>query len=208
MTKADGPQRADAQRNRDRLLAAAAELLAKRGIGVSMDEIARTAGVGSGTLYRHFPHKEELLSALVFRRFEKVSAVIDEAMQTDDAGVAFRTFLHGFAGAIATDRALTELIIAEHVLEFPELSRLRASAMRRVERLVDRARKDGAVRDDIRVDDLIPLVVAVARLPVPGMDDPSPDAWERYLTVVLDGLRPDPSNTPLPHQPQRRTSRT
>lgn len=200
MTKTDGRLRADARRNRDRLLAAAEELLAERGTGVTMDEIARKAGVGAGTLYRHFPDRTELLAAAARKRIAHVSEAIDAALQVEDAGVALRSLMHEFTREVARDRALTQLMIAENTIELPELTEFRASSVRRLARLTKRAQAAGAIRKDISATDLIALTVAIARLPIPGMDSKNLDIWERYLPVVLDGLRPSRDNTPLPHQ--------
>ncbi|AKU15853.1 TetR/AcrR family transcriptional regulator [Luteipulveratus mongoliensis] len=194
------PLRADARRNRDRLLVATRTLLAQRGTAVSMDEIARTAGVGSGTLYRHFPDRTRLLTAVLADRIQTVIEAIEAAADIEDPEVALRTALHEFGSVVAADRAVTELLIAEHVVELPDNDALQVRALELLEGIVARAHAAGVLRTDIAATDLPPLIVAAVRAPLPGLGDTEdPDLWERYLQVISDGLRPSAASTPLPH---------
>jgi AcrR family transcriptional regulator len=155
--------RADAQRNLDRLLEAAGECFAERGVECSVDEIARRAGVGHGTVFRRFTTKEALLRAVVLRRV----AELTEAAQTLD----FEPFLRFAAEMYARDRALVEGL--EHCVDTPETGTLLAA----VDRLVRQAQQAGSVRRDIRGEDVLRLVPTASR----------------YPEIVLDGLRPPKS---------------
>jgi len=160
--------RADAQRNLDRLLEAAGECFAERGTDCSVDEIARRAGVGHGTVFRRFPNKEALLLAVVLRRLEALTAVAEAAADEPDVEAAFVGFLRSAAESYARDRALVEGL--DRCLDRPELAALIAA----VDRLVQRAHEAGVVRPDLGGEDVLRLVPTASL----------------YPEVVLDGLRP------------------
>ena len=181
----DRPLRADAQRNRDRVLRAARDAFAASGYGVPLDEIAARAGVGPGTVYRHFPSKEDLFAAVTAAR---VADLTDDARRrADDAdpGRAFFDFLGRFRQEAAAKRDLPDAIAIAGPLQHD----LRAA----LDVLLRRAQQAGAVRTDITTPDLIILLKGLLRtisdLP-PGAADQS--LTDRLLTVVTDGLRPRP----------------
>src|SRR5262249_52859841 len=132
--------RADAQRNLDRLLEAAGECFAEGGTGGRVDEIARRAGVGHGTVFRRFPTKEALLLAVVVRRIEALTAVAEEAADAPDVEAAFAGFLRSAGESYARDRALVEGL--DRCLDRPELAALITAAAR----LGSRAHDPGGVR--------------------------------------------------------------
>ena len=159
--------RADAQRNRDRVLDAACECFAERGLDVSCDEIARRAGVGHGTVFRGFPTKDALLSAVVLRRVADLTVLAVEALDEPDPGEAFARFFRRAAGTYARDRALVEGLGA--YVETPEMTAFMAA----FGRLVEHAQSAGVLRGDLAPADVLALVPAASR----------------YPDVILDGLR-------------------
>src|SRR3954466_13328981 len=107
---ADRPLRKDAERNRQRILTAAGELFTERGLGVTLDDIARHAGVGVGTVYRRFPDKELLIDALFEQRIESISAVAAQALEIEDPWEAFQFYFEQGSELQARDRGLKELL--------------------------------------------------------------------------------------------------
>jgi AcrR family transcriptional regulator len=182
---ADRPLRADAQRNRDRVLRAARDAFAASGYGVPLDEIAARAGVGPGTVYRHFPSKEDLFEAVTAARVADLTA--DARRRADDAdpGPAFYGFLGRFRQEAAAKRDLPDAI----AIAGPLQQELHAA----LDVLLRRAQQAGAVRADITTPDLITLLKGLLRsiseLP-PGAADQA--LTDRLLTVITDGLRPRP----------------
>ena len=185
-----GRVRADAVRNRERVLRTADEVFAAEGMGVPIDEIARRAGVGPGTLYRHFPTKEALFMAVAVSR---VSASIEEArrlLELGDPAAALFDYLRGLGAQFEARRDLIEVMAAggQSLHEaHPELARELNKA---IEALLTRAQAAGAVRKDVRVEDVMNLVVGVYG--VVGQFRREPEATDRLLAVVFDGLRANP----------------
>jgi len=177
--------RADAQRNLERVLEAAAEAFAERGADVSVDEIARRAGVGHATVFRRFPSKESLIAAIVCRRVDALTALAAEALERPDAGEAFRDFVWHAGETFASDRALYDGL--GRCVEIPEVAESKAKLNELVEQLIARAQASGAVRSDVGAEDVSLLVGSAIQA---TRQSPDPDAWRRYLAVVLDGLRP------------------
>jgi AcrR family transcriptional regulator len=160
--------RADAQRNLDRLLEAAGECFAERGIDCSVDEIARRAGVGHGTVFRRFPTKEALLLAVVARRVEALTVVAEEAADAPDVEAAFAGFVRYAAESYARDRGLVQGL--DRCAGRPELAALVAA----VDRLARRAHDAGVLRRDLGAEDVLRLIPTASF----------------YPDVVLDGLKP------------------
>jgi AcrR family transcriptional regulator len=180
---ADRPLRADAQRNRDKVLRAAQDAFAASGYGVPLDEIAAMAGVGPGTVYRHFPSKEELFEAVVTARLGDLIAVARGLASDPDPGQAFFGFLGRFRQEAAAKRDLPDAIAIPGSLQ----DELHAA----LDVLLRRAQQAGAVRADVTTQDLTALLKGLLRtindLP-PGTGDQG--RTDRLLTVVTDGLRP------------------
>ncbi|MBJ7328833.1 MAG: TetR/AcrR family transcriptional regulator [Solirubrobacteraceae bacterium] len=187
--------RKDAQRNLERLLDAAQEAFASDGIDVGVDEIARRAGVGIGTLYRRFPTKEALIDAIVDRRTEEIVALVDQAVAVshDDPWGGVALFFSGILERHARDRGFKALIAAR--TDDTGKAALRARVRPRLVELVQRAQAAGELRADVTVDDLTVLFWGAGRaLEITG--DVTPEYWRRYAGLVLDGLRA-PAATPL-----------
>jgi AcrR family transcriptional regulator len=173
------PLRADAARNREKVLRAAREAFAESGYGVPLDEIAARAGVGPGTVYRHFPAKEALFEAVVTAR---ITDLVSDARARGDAadpGEAFFGFLARIAGEAAAKRDLPDAISVA--------SSLRDDLFAALDLLLRRAQQAGAVRDGFRTSDLIVLLKGMFA-GLAGSTDPA--LHERVFAVLADGLRP------------------
>jgi AcrR family transcriptional regulator len=183
----EAPLRADAERNRQRLLTAAKELFAQRGVDVTLDEIARHAGVGTGTAYRRFPNKDALIEALMADRIAEIGAIAEECLLDPDPWRAFAGFFERGLALMAADRGLKEVIFS------PGRGRERVAHARRaiapvVARLVKRAVDAGVVRSDIGTTD-VPIINFMLTTVVELSRDVEPELYKRYLAIVLDGLR-------------------
>lgn len=179
--------RADAQRNLERVVDAAAGLFAERGCGVSVDEIAARAGVGHATVFRRFPTKDALIAAVVARQIADLTAFVEQALAEEDAGEAFRGFVWHAAELHARDRALYEGFSRCGCVSDVADAKTRLTAL--VEQLIERAQAAGAVRPDVSAEDVSTLVGSAIR---GSADSADPALWRRYVEVVLDGLRPPP----------------
>jgi AcrR family transcriptional regulator len=183
------PMRADARRNRDRVLEAARAAFAAEGSDVSLDEIARRAGVGAGTVYRHFASKEALFEAVVF---DRIAELVEEARalaDDPDPGPAFSSFVERLAREGALKRDLVEALAHNGVrLQFGEAPILRELTDVLAE-LLRRAQLVGAVRRDINVDDVVALLTGAAYAICHSRADD--ERTLRLLSIMYDGLRAD-----------------
>ncbi|MGN6605775.1 MAG: TetR/AcrR family transcriptional regulator [Jatrophihabitans sp.] len=177
------PLRADAARNRAQLIAAAREAFAEHGTGASLEDIARRAGVGVGTLYRHFPNRQELLEAVYVEEVEALcrSAADFASLPEWDALVAW--FLR-FVDYVATKRALAEEMLATVSKDAPVFRQCHDAIFAAGQPLLAKAIAAGAVRDDVAFEDVIRLVSGVTMI-----RNATPEDIRRVLTVALDGLR-------------------
>jgi AcrR family transcriptional regulator len=182
--------RADAQQNLGRVLQAAAEAFAECGPDVSVDEIARRAGVGHGTVFRRFPTKDGLIAAVIGTRLRALGDRAENLLDEADAGAALERFVWEIAELHAHDRVLFEGV--PRCSEMPEIADAKERLQELVERLVARAQDEGALRRDIRPEDVTGLVGSAMLGSTQASDE---EAWRRYIRIVLDGLRP-PSVTP------------
>ena len=181
------PLRADAARNRTRLLEAARELFAHRGLAVTMDEIARHAGVGVGTAYRRFASREALIAALFDDRFEQVVANAERALDDPDPWHGLVGFLDRMMAMQAKDRGLKELLHAPVELR-ERMVTVRERMNPLVEEIFARAQASGDLRADVEPMDL-PAISMMLGAVVDLGSDFSPELWRRYLNLLLDGLR-------------------
>jgi AcrR family transcriptional regulator len=190
------PLRADAARNRVLLLAAAADEFAERGLDASVADIARRAGVGKGTVFRHFATKDELLAAIVLDRIDRLTAAGERLHTADDPGAALLEFLT----TAAQQRQQLDLSFLQGAGEVsPAATRARSRLVAALDALVDRARRHGAVRADITGTDVF-LLMCAPNYVAGYARDASPDLWRRYLAIIFDGLRPEGAHT-LPQPP-------
>jgi AcrR family transcriptional regulator len=190
------PLRRDAERNRQRILDAARELVAEVGLDISHDDIARAAEVGVGTVYRRFPDKQKLIDELFDERVDQIIALVDAARELDDPWEGLHAFLAGNLELQASDRGLKELMLGNS-----RASELAQRAQRRirvaVRELVRRAHASGQLRPDVGVEDF-PLIQMMVGAVMEDARHIDPNLWRRALALVLDGYRADARREPLP----------
>ena len=200
------PLRADAERNRARILAAASEVFAERGLDVSLDDIAAHAGVGVGTVYRRFPDKDALIDALFEDKIDRAVGLADECLEIEDPWEGFTTFMRGMCRMQATDSGFKDALL----LRGPGRERVAAARERiapRAMRLLARAQESGAVRADLGAFD-VPMMNLCVGLIADRTRDVAPDYWERVLTILIDGISAQGRTTPMPVEPLDREAFT
>jgi AcrR family transcriptional regulator len=192
------PQRADARRNRELVLAAAEEVFGESGLKGQIEEVARRAGVGVGTVCRNFPTKQALVEAVLTSMYESLVGRALDALSHPDAGEAFERFFVALPEFQSRHRALGEQIAKE--LELPTRAQpLREALVRALAELVSRAQAAGAIRDDIGPADVLMLFNGVAHATAVA-GELEPMLRERYVRIILDGLRPKEASE-LPGRP-------
>jgi AcrR family transcriptional regulator len=191
------PLRRDAERNRQRILKAASQVFNERGLDVSLDEIARYAGVGVGTVYRRFRTKQELVEALFMDRLDSVATLAEKAFEAPDPWSGLVSFMERMAEMMAGDLGLRQMLMfATYGQDLVAVARQRNAPL--VQRLVERAQAAGQLRADLRQTD-IPFIVFMLTEATQLTQAASADIWRRYLTLILDGMRPERVGvTPLP----------
>jgi AcrR family transcriptional regulator len=177
--------RSDAVRNRAKLVASARELFAKNGVDVSVEEITHHAGVGMGTLYRHFATKEELIDAVLEGALGEILALAEAAAVVEDAWQGLMTFLEGVLELRVQNRGIRDLIAASHHGARHEEMRRRIRPI--IRRTIVRAQEQGALRSDFKLDDVAFVLQSVGRMIETG--DGGRNAWRRHLSFFVDGLR-------------------
>jgi AcrR family transcriptional regulator len=197
MTQVAGrPLRADARRNRERVLTAAREVFAEHGRDAQMDDVARRAQVGVGTVYRHFPTKEALIDALVAEAFERLLVVAKEqAQRDDDPWDALVTTLWAGAENLAGDRALSAIMSEMYGPVNVELE-TQLEMAKAMTVMVERAQAAGQLREDVILDDISMLMCGIGT--ATAKPHSVPDAWRRHLAIVIDGLRAVHASESLP----------
>ena len=177
--------RSDALRNRAKLVASARELFAGNGVEVSVEEITQHAGVGMGTLYRHFPTKEELVDAVLEDAFDEILVLANAAASADDPWQGLTGFFEGVLELRVQNRGIRDLIAAgTHGARHAEMRRRIRPLIRG---LILRAQAEGALRKDFKLDDVTFVLQSVGRVIDAG--DGGRTTWRRHLSFFLDGLR-------------------
>jgi AcrR family transcriptional regulator len=202
VAEAERGLRADAKRNREAILAAAKKLFADRGLEAQMPDIAKAAKVGVGTVYRHFPTKDDLVDALVAERFERIAERGAEALERaeEDAWEAFCDYMRFSVELQEHDRGLSQVFSTR-----TDVMRAHAESSGTIEyseKLLKRAQRSGDLRKDAEVEDVPMIICGLGRVAeaaqagqmAPGMSS------ERFLAIVLDGLRA-PGGSKLPRRP-------
>jgi AcrR family transcriptional regulator len=183
--------RADARRNYDRLLSTAFAAFAEHGADdVSLEEIARRAGVGIGTLYRHFPTRQALLEAVYRDQVDAIRAKADELLRSDSPREALAEWLYALAAFSSTKRSLTSALLETLGRDSELLSACSSVICGSADELLAHAIDAGAVRRDVDAKDLIRLVHGVNLACQGGPSDPG--QRDRLIGLILDGLRPQP----------------
>ncbi|WP_329490937.1 TetR/AcrR family transcriptional regulator [Kitasatospora sp. NBC_01246] len=193
-----GRLRRDAQRNRDLLLAAARELFSRQGLDVPLDQIAKEAGVGNATLYRHFPTREALIAEV----FADAAALLDgaarEALVAEDAWSAIERYFERIFELVAADRGINDLV-TQAIPTTPAMIAISRQNAVTVGTLVARAQQQGTMRPDVATMDLLFMLGPLCRA-LPATTELRPDLWRRYLALLLDGFRTRAAH-PLPVPP-------
>lgn len=185
--RGERPLRRDAERNRQRILRAAAEVFTQRGLDASLDDVAREAGVGVGTVYRRFPDKESLVAELFADRIDTMVAVAEQACAAPDPWQALVSYLEYAAQSLATDLGLRQLMM------FATYGRDRVAYAREqmrpvVSKLVERAQETGELRADFSATD-VPIIAFMLASAAEYTSPVQPDLWRRYLALIIDSLR-------------------
>jgi AcrR family transcriptional regulator len=183
------PLRVDAQRNRTRIVEAAQIEFAESGGDAQIDAIAARAGVGVGTVYRHFPTKEALVGQLVRERFEAMAGDAAAALEVDDPWTAFSGLLHACAERCAKDAGTQHLFLVVGPDQAEALAK-ETELHERSQRLIDRGVAAGVLRADFRAEEIGMLMCGLSS--TMGHAKASWD-WRRHLEIVLDGLRARPA---------------
>lgn len=185
--------RSDARRNRENLIAAAREIYAERGLEAPLDEIARRAGVGNATLYRHFADRFALIEAAFHDSLKPILRAAEEARGQADAWEALTGYLDQVFDLLASDRGAGDLMTSA-IEGVPTLDAIRGDNRHTLGTLLLRGQEQGTIRTDLTLEDLLFLLAALGRA-VPAV----PRHWRRYLALLLAGLHP--AARPLPAPP-------
>jgi AcrR family transcriptional regulator len=180
--------RSDARRNRRRLLESAREVMREQGLDASLGEIARRAGVGNATLYRHFPTREALCEAVFAEYGSELEQIRERVLQIPDAWDALTSWLEETCAAFATDQAFADLV-TRGMPQSPALNELCMRAIGFAETLFRNAQRRGVIRSDVEMTDLMVVMYSLQQM-VAATAAVAPDAWRRHLVIALDGLRP------------------
>jgi AcrR family transcriptional regulator len=195
--------RADAQRNRERIIAAAVEVFAEHGLEASTAEIAERAGVGEATLFRRFASKDDLIMAIVEAQMDEVIELAADCVENSDPADGVERFLTAMIEHSVADRGVLEST-KDACMVKPGLQSRRREILNLLTELVKRGQAAGTIRADLTGQDLGFLISAgasAAGMPFPGI---RPDIWKRYLGIILDGLRPEGATKLRPGPPARR----
>jgi AcrR family transcriptional regulator len=200
-TEATRPLRVDAERNRARIVEAAQAAFAEHGLDVPLEDVAGGAGVGIATLYRRFPTRDDLIAACFEGRLAEYARAAEEALEASDGWTGFCAYVERICAMQAADRGLKDVLTRT----FPNATALEAQrtlGYERSVRLLDRAKTEGTLRADVVPEDLVLLLMANAGV-VEGAGEAAPDAWRRFVALILDGFRAEGAG-PLPPPPRPR----
>ncbi|BFV56597.1 helix-turn-helix domain-containing protein [Kitasatospora sp. CMC57] len=181
------PRRRDARRNREALVEAAAELFAEQGLNTPLDLIARRAGVGNATLYRHFPTREDLIGEVFATAGSVLDEAAEQALASEDAWAAIERYFGRIFELVAANRGFNDLVTLA-IPSVPALAEMSHRNAATVTTLMVRAQKQGTMRLDVVPMDLLFLLGPLCRA-VPAADDLRPGLWRRYLALLLAGFR-------------------
>ncbi|CAM5678973.1 TetR/AcrR family transcriptional regulator [Streptomyces canus] len=190
-------RRRDARRNRELLVEAAHEVFTEQGLEAPLDVIARRAGVGNATLYRHFPSRAALVDAVFRDPLAGTMAAGEQARAAADPWEGLVGYTEAVFAVLATDRGTNDLMTT-HLEGVESLQAVHAHNRATMELLLRRAREDGSIRADVTTEDVLFALAALGRA-VPSLAAAAgPETWRRPLALLLDGLRASPTVAPLP----------
>jgi AcrR family transcriptional regulator len=182
--------RADARRNRERIMSSGRELFARQGPQAQMDEIAAHAGVGIGTVYRHFPTKEALLTAMVRERFQEFVEIARRAEDISDPLEALESMMRSSGEAVEGDMGFQLAMMGSDELEWEGIEEEKAALAEVLTRIISRAIAAGVVRDDFTFEDVGMLMCGITSTMYYKPGDANCDAnWRRHLELVFHGIR-------------------
>jgi len=187
MTVPEKTLRADARRNREQILTSAQELFARNGEKVQMEEIAAHAGVGMGTVYRHFPTKGDLLTEMVRSRFSMFGEIAREAEEIENPLAALEAVIRGSALAVEDDAGFQLAMMGSDELQWEGIEEEKAAFAEPTARIIERAVKAGVVRSDLSFDDFPMLMCGITST---MYFSPGGGQWTRHVELILAGLRP------------------
>jgi AcrR family transcriptional regulator len=191
----DRPLRRDAALNREKILRAAREVFGQHGLRVTLDDVARHAGVGVGTVYRRFPDKETLVRALFEQDLGIRQASAERALAHPDPWEGFVDFLMEMGADLAENRGLQEVImLGSHSSE--PIETMRGGMLPFLEALIQRAQESGDLRAEITPSD-VPVIVQMLSAASQFTQGKRPEVWRRYFEIILNGVRQRPDNLPL-----------
>jgi AcrR family transcriptional regulator len=188
------PLRRDAERNRLLILSAAKTVFAQRGLEASLDEIAKEAGLGVGTVYRRFPNRDALIDALSADVLSSIERIIDEAITMPRAWDGLYHFMAAMLESQSADKGLRDAMVSRHGYQSAEEDIVRAKLEPAMFDLVSRAQQQGDLRPDVTATDIGVLLVAALGI-AEFTASQSNDVWRRHLAILLDGLRARPTGT-------------
>lgn len=194
--RAERPLRADAVRNRARILCAAREVFSIRGLEVTLDDIAAQAGLGTGTVYRRFANRESIVEAIFEERIGETLAVLERCLADPDPWNGFVTLVRTVCAEVASDRGMREVMISTSY-GLNRVAQVREQLISRMRLLVRRAQESGALRPDADAADVPALFLMIGTI-ADFAGDLSPRIWERYAQFFIDGLRSDPRRAGWP----------
>ncbi len=193
------PLRRDAERNRQAILRAAAEVIGERGLAASLDDVARRAGVGVGTVYRRFPGKEALAEAVFKESLSTLVCIAERSLAEPDPWAGLATYIERAAELLSADRGLRQVLMFA-TFGRDQASEARARLQPAVTKLVERAQAAGVLRADLQPTD-IPLAVIMLSAAADYTRPVRQQAWRRYLGLILDAMpasRAEPSSLAEP----------
>lgn len=202
--------RADAALNRDRIVDAATELFAARGIAVPLDEVARKAGVGVATLYRRFPTRADLAAATFERNLSRYTEAVDRALGDADPWQGFRALVYELCQLQASDAGLRELL----TVSFPASSIIEkraGGALAKLGTLIERAQDAGSLRPDVVPGDVVVMLLANAGVVSATSDSgcaPGAEPWRRFAALIIDAFAVHPAESLPPAPPEQQLRRT
>ncbi|MFG2767598.1 TetR/AcrR family transcriptional regulator [Streptomyces rubiginosohelvolus] len=196
--KKERPLRRDARRNRDAIMTAAAEAFAKEGVNAPLESVAKAAGVAIGTLYGHFPTRQDLIEVIATEKIATWLDAAERAAGADDPWRGFTDYLEVICKLQADDQALSD--IASTGTPLAECIESRLARIRELGRIIMvRAQEQGTLRSDVSPDDMA-IVILAHRGIVAATRDVAPEAWRRHLALMLEGFRSERAH-PLPSPP-------